>query len=171
MVERTISRMVGVAQLVRAPGCGPGGQGFKSLHSPHLVYGGRSSVGRAPGCGPGGRGFKSHRSPFFHAPVAQPDRAPDFESVGRRFESCRAYQSNQGFTDLFRKPFFCLASAWLTHYRALPVLYEGSPLKRRWRQYIIHKIPIKRAIPAVLARVSGYSRSSRKALSGSAGSI
>ncbi len=27
-----------------------------------------------------------------HAPVAQLDRAPDFESVGRRFESCRAYQ-------------------------------------------------------------------------------
>jgi hypothetical protein len=25
--------------------------------------GGRSSVGRAPGCGPGGRGFKSRRSP------------------------------------------------------------------------------------------------------------
>ena len=30
--------------------------------------------------------------PFKHAPVAQLDRAPDFESVGRRFESCRAYQ-------------------------------------------------------------------------------
>ena len=26
-----------------------------------------------------------------YAPVAQLDRAPDFESVGRRFESCRAY--------------------------------------------------------------------------------
>ncbi len=26
--------MVSVAQLVRVPGCGPGGQGFKSLHSP-----------------------------------------------------------------------------------------------------------------------------------------
>ncbi len=26
----------------------------------------------------------------FRAPVAQLDRAPDFESVGRRFESCRA---------------------------------------------------------------------------------
>ena len=29
---------------------------------------------------------------FPSAPVAQLDRAPDFESVGRRFESCRAYQ-------------------------------------------------------------------------------
>ena len=28
--------MVIVAQLVRAPGCGPGGRGFESLHSPHF---------------------------------------------------------------------------------------------------------------------------------------
>ncbi len=27
--------MVGVAQLVRAPGCGLGGRGFKTHHSPH----------------------------------------------------------------------------------------------------------------------------------------
>ncbi len=26
--------MVGVAQLVRAPGCGPGGRGFEPRHSP-----------------------------------------------------------------------------------------------------------------------------------------
>jgi hypothetical protein len=30
-------KMVSVAQLVRAPGCGPGGRGFESLHSPHLL--------------------------------------------------------------------------------------------------------------------------------------
>lgn len=29
--------MVIVAQLVRAPGCGPGGRGFKSLLSPHFI--------------------------------------------------------------------------------------------------------------------------------------
>ena len=29
-----LKNMVGVAQLVRAPGCGPGGRGFKSHHSP-----------------------------------------------------------------------------------------------------------------------------------------
>ena len=29
---------------------------------------------------------------FNYAPVAQLDRAPDFESVGRGFESLRAYQ-------------------------------------------------------------------------------
>ena len=30
--------MVGVAQLVRAPGCGPGGRGFNSLHSPQILF-------------------------------------------------------------------------------------------------------------------------------------
>ena len=55
-------------------------------------HGGCSSVGRAPGCGPGGRGFKSLHSPHLSAPVAQLDRAPDFESVGRPFESGRACQ-------------------------------------------------------------------------------
>ncbi len=28
--------MVGIAQLVRAPGCGPGGRGFKSHYSPQV---------------------------------------------------------------------------------------------------------------------------------------
>ena len=31
-----------------------------------------------------------------YASVAQLDRAPDFESVGRRFESCRAYTLHMG---------------------------------------------------------------------------
>lgn len=30
--------MVGVAQLVRAPGCGPGGRGFETHHSPHFTF-------------------------------------------------------------------------------------------------------------------------------------
>ena len=29
--------MVDVAQLVRAPGCGPGGRGFESHHSPFVL--------------------------------------------------------------------------------------------------------------------------------------
>ncbi len=33
---------------------------------------------------------------FPRAPVAQLDRAPDFESVGRRFDSCRARQLAPG---------------------------------------------------------------------------
>ena len=64
--------MVGVAQLVRVPGCGPGGRGFKSLHSPQILL--------------------SAGSETDDAPVAQLDRVADFESVGRRFESYRAYQ-------------------------------------------------------------------------------
>ena len=32
-----------------------------------------------------------HSIYFRYAPVAQLDRVPDFESVGRRFESCRAH--------------------------------------------------------------------------------
>ncbi len=31
--------MVGVAQVVRAPGCGPGGRGFKSHLSPTIIRG------------------------------------------------------------------------------------------------------------------------------------
>ena len=40
-----------------------------------------------------GDGLKFRLSPqnFKYAPVAQLDRVPDFESVGRRFESCRAH--------------------------------------------------------------------------------
>jgi hypothetical protein len=31
--------VVGVAQLIRAPGCGPGGRGFEPHHSPHMRAG------------------------------------------------------------------------------------------------------------------------------------
>ena len=43
-------------------------------------YGERSSAGRALDCGSSGRGFESPRSPHMRAPVAQLDRASDFES-------------------------------------------------------------------------------------------
>ena len=79
--------VVDVAQVARASDCGSEGRGFKSHHPPHLVW------------APGFRGaFSLH--PFSvvlyfdaaieRAPVAQPDRAMDFESIGRRFEPCRA---------------------------------------------------------------------------------
>ena len=60
----------GVAQLARVTGLWPLGSWVQipSL-SPHIT--------------------------MLSAPVAQLDRAPDFESVGRRFESCRACQLNQ----------------------------------------------------------------------------
>ena len=35
---RLLNTVVGVAQLVRALGCGPGGRGFETHHSPHLVF-------------------------------------------------------------------------------------------------------------------------------------
>ncbi len=38
--------MVGIAQLVRALGCGPRGQGFESLYSPHFEMMGCSQVVR-----------------------------------------------------------------------------------------------------------------------------
>ena len=41
----------------------------------------------------GVEGSSPFTHPIFHAPVAQMDRAPDFESVGRPFESGRAYQT------------------------------------------------------------------------------
>ncbi len=81
--------------------------------------GGGSSVGRAPGCGPGGRGFESHSPPFTRLterhqgalgetgeafvtlrfagrlrlswPRSSVDRAADFESACRRFDSSRGH--------------------------------------------------------------------------------
>ena len=57
--------MVGVAQLVRASGCGPGGRGFKSLHSPHFFWASVAQLDRAPDFGSGGRGFESFRARKF----------------------------------------------------------------------------------------------------------
>ena len=66
--------MVGLAQLVRALVCGAGGRGFESRIPPHENK------------------TKSLIKLFFTvAPVAQLDRVTDFESVGYRFESCRAH--------------------------------------------------------------------------------
>ncbi|MBP1699745.1 MAG: hypothetical protein H6Q41_4933, partial [Deltaproteobacteria bacterium] len=40
-----------------------------------------------------------------NAPVAQMDRASDYESAGRRFESSRARQQKQGVIDITIAPF------------------------------------------------------------------
>ena len=95
-------------------------------------YGGCSSVGRAPGCGPGSRGFKSHHSPhffpdFFPAPVAQLDRASDFESAGRGFESLRARQKTSIAHPIF-SPRFLSGIDKFRSYAAVG-FNTGSPLK------------------------------------------
>ena len=63
--------MAGVAQLVRAPDCGPGGRKFDSCHPPHFVniLMGCSQEVKAPDFDSGIRWFKSsHPS---HGPLAQ----------------------------------------------------------------------------------------------------
>jgi hypothetical protein len=50
--------VVGVAQSVRAPGCGPGGRGFESLHSPQF----------APRCRKAQGAERLSISPLAHAP-------------------------------------------------------------------------------------------------------
>ena len=57
--------MVGVAQLVRAPDCGPGGRGFKSLLLPHKTICGE--INRAKDCGPEGRRFDPDIPPHARA--------------------------------------------------------------------------------------------------------
>ena len=58
--------MAGVAQLVRAPDCGPGGREFDSRRPPHLFF-------KTLGC-------------------RQVVKAPDFDSGIRRFKSCHPSQ-------------------------------------------------------------------------------
>ena len=41
---KPFSHMVGMAQLVSAPDCGSGGQGFESLYPPFLIMGYRQAV-------------------------------------------------------------------------------------------------------------------------------
>ena len=52
------------------------------------MHGECSSVGRAPGCGPGGRGFKSHHSPKTMITVAPSSSGQDsgFSTLQREFD-------------------------------------------------------------------------------------
>ena len=66
--------MVGIAQLVRVPGCGPGGRGFESHYSPHFTDSanyGVSPSGKAPDFDSGTRRFKSCHPSHFCDPLAQ----------------------------------------------------------------------------------------------------
>ena len=61
--------MAGVAQLVRAPDCGPGGREFDSRRPPHFFLGCRQEV-KAPDFDSGIRWFKSSH-PSHCGPLAQ----------------------------------------------------------------------------------------------------
>ena len=64
------------------------GQGFESLKARHVV--GIAQLVRVPGCGPGGRGFEPHYSPHFFAAgcrdvgVSPSGKARDFDSRIRK---------------------------------------------------------------------------------------
>ena len=66
------------------------GQGFESLLARHIVVGIAQLV-RVPGCGPGGRGFEPHYSPHFFrcrmqgtVGVSPSGKARDFDSRIRK---------------------------------------------------------------------------------------
>src|SRR5215470_13875235 len=55
---------------------------------------------------PGRGDFPAHSPIWYRAPVAQLDRAPDYESGGRRFESFRARQRNQQLSEHPKRQIF-----------------------------------------------------------------
>ena len=65
----------------------------------------------------GVEGSSPFTHPIFHAPVAQPDRAPDFESVGRPFESGRAYQKNDLINLTIMVIYFLVSGDYRVQYR------------------------------------------------------
>ena len=94
--EVSYDHAVAVAQLVVAPGCGPGGRGFKSHRSP---FSPRATAGsRCPRAGPGA--ILSALSLHVSARSSE-DRAADFESAGRPFESDRARDSPEAWLSQF----------------------------------------------------------------------
>ncbi len=89
--------MVGIAQLVRAPDCGSGGQEFDSLYSPHFFFG-VSPSGKARDFDFRTRRFKScHPSQLFltfilRIGVSPSGKATDSDSVIREFKSLHPSQ-------------------------------------------------------------------------------
>ena len=78
------------------------------------------------------------------APVAQLDRAPDFESVGRRFESCRARHSARPLRAHGRG-----ARSWRAHERGpCPELVEGPGAPA------VAAVRVDLSPPAAMARLS-----------------
>ncbi len=89
--------MVGVAQLVELQVVALVAAGSSPVAHPKLKYTeGRRTMdeGQENASLVSANVVSAHPSSlgFFIAPVAQLDRASDFESAGRRFDSCRAHQ-------------------------------------------------------------------------------
>ena len=63
-------------------------------HQKYLTMAGVAQLVRAPDCGPGGREFDSRRPPhqFLELGCRQVVKAPDFDSGIRRFKSCHPSQ-------------------------------------------------------------------------------
>ena len=91
--------MVGIAQLVRAPDCGSGGQEFDSLYSPHFFFG-VSPSGKARDFDFRTRRFKSchpsqmlyHITFILSIGVSPSGKATDSDSVIREFKSLHPSQ-------------------------------------------------------------------------------
>ena len=63
-------------------------QEFESLQAHQQNMAGVAQLVRAPDCGPGGREFDSRRPPHLSLGCRQVVKAPDFDSGIRRFKSC-----------------------------------------------------------------------------------
>ena len=94
--------MVGIAQLVSAPDCGSGGQGFESLYPPSNLMGYRQAVRHSTltaafaGSNPA--------SPASYGPLAQVVEHLTFNQVVRG-SNPRCFTKNYGKPNGF--PFFC----------------------------------------------------------------
>lgn len=109
---------VGVAQSVRASGCGPEGRGFDSHHSPC------SGVLAAHRDKQDDAGVYS--GVVLYAPVAQPDRVAGFEPVGWGFESLRACRKTADSIVCGFLVLKCRKYMSIMHYRLIFVYSYGG---------------------------------------------
>ena len=112
---------------------------FGQLGYTSFSHGGSSSVGRAPGCGPGGRGFKPLLSPQKFTPrfrgvffMSVPDARTHVELLQEHIQSetlCVSHRTACRFaekTRFFRSPWAGRRCAAASH----PAFFKGKILKR-----------------------------------------